>query len=195
MFADQGFKELAASNSFNDVTMAQNKVYFAPSNIFQDDPNPGLYVINADGQDKQKLIANESYVIVRTSYDELRINAGTKWYTYSLITGVTDQSDAPSSQRTRLYFDSPDGKTAAWIDDRDNKGTLVAYNKESGSDSTLTSKSGLTLPMYWLTNDYAVYRVFDGTESADYAINIKGGDPIKIVDVTNTSGIDRWFYY
>lgn len=187
-------KELARSNTFNDVILASDRVYYAPSNIFQE-TKPAIYSIKPDGSDKQIVLNKEVYKIVRADYDTLYLSAGDDWHKYVLGSPQTAVTEAPSSTDSRVYQNNPTSKFSIWIDQRDGKGVLINYDKTSSEEKTLYERGGLRLPAYWLNDKYIVYRVSDGKETADYALNIEGGEPKKITDVTDTSGITRWFYY
>ncbi len=193
-FAD--IKELASANSVNDVLMAGNRVYYAPSNIFNENPNPGLFAVNPDGGNLQTVLNKEVYNIFRTSYDTLDISIGANWYTYTLgsATAAT-ASQPPVTQYSRAYADAPNGESSLWVDTRDGKGVLLRYDKSAKADSSLVNRSGLKVPVYWLTGSHVVFRLNDGTETADFIVNVEGGDARKITDVTDTNGVDRWFYY
>ncbi len=187
-------KELASSNSFNDVMMANDRVFYAPSNIFQES-EPAMYVVDPDGKNSQKLLGKEIFSILRTDYETLYLNANNEWYEHVLGSPMAASSSAPGTQTNRMYLDSPDGKRSAWIDSRDGKGVLIGRTKDTGEETTLVDRGGLKLPMYWLNNDYLVFRISDGRETADYLLNVTGGEARKIIDTTDTSGIGRWFYY
>lgn len=187
-------KELASSNTFNDVVMAGGRVYYAPSNIFQE-TTPALHAVNPDGSNPQTILDREVYAIVRGGYDLLYLNAGTDWYGLTLGAPQAAKVQAPGSQLSRVYMDAPGGKYSLWVDERDGKGVLIRYDKTSGEEKVLTERGGLRLPVYWLNDKYVVYRVADGRETADYIMNLDGGEPRKIVDVTATDGISRWIYY
>lgn len=187
-------KELASSNYFNDVIMADGKVYYAPSNIFQES-SPGMYAVNADGGSQQTILDQEVYTIVRGGFDSLFLSAGNEWYQYTLGSPLAAKAQAPSSQTGRIYADNPAGKFSLWVDGRDGKGVLISYDKTTKEEKTLVQRGGLKLPVYWLNDKYIVFRVSDGKEIADYAMNIMGGEPRKITDVTDTAGIGRWLYY
>lgn len=187
-------KELASSNAFNDVVMAGGRVYYAPSNIFQES-TPAMYAVDPDGSDRQTLLDKEVYTIVRTGYDNLSLSAGSDWYEYVLGSPLASQAEGPSSTTGRVYLDGPSNKFSLWVDNRDGKGVLLNYDKTTKEEKTLYSRGGLKLPVYWLTDKYVVFRISDSRETADYIQNIEGGEPQKITDVTDTSGITRWFYY
>jgi hypothetical protein len=72
---------------------------------------------------------------------------------------------------------------------------LLAYDVESNKDNTVRTQGGLKQPVRWLSNNSIVYRINTESETADYAMNLDGGEPVKIRDVANTSGINTWYYY
>jgi hypothetical protein len=193
-FAD--VKELASSNSFNDVLMADGKIYYAPSNIFQDSPNPGMFVVNPDGSNQRMILNKEVYNIFHSEYDRLDISTGATWYSYELGSdGSAQSSQPPASQFTKVFADNPAKRTSLWVDTRDGKGVLLEYDKASKVDKTLVSRSGLKVPIYWLNDKYVVFRLNDGKETADFVLNTEGGEARKVTDVTDTNGVDRWYYY
>ena len=189
-------KELASSNYFNDVVLVGGDIYYAPSAAFQQDPKVGLMKVSATGDNQKTLFDKEVWNIFRTDYNTLTFSVQSDWYQYSIIDGKTISANGPPSvQLTRVYHDGPERKRSLWIDQRDGKGVLLAYNVDDKSDAIVRSQSGLTYPARWLTANAVVYRINTDQESADYVINLDGGDSKKIVDVTNTSSLDRWYYY
>lgn len=188
-------KELYSTNYFNDVLMIGGKVYFAPSSDFQDPPKPGLYSVNIDGTAQATIYDKLVWNIFRTAYDTIHINASGTWFTNKLGTGVTTAASAISPTQARFYNDSPDGKTSLWVDERDGKGVLLSFDKASGKDTILLARAGVKTPLYWLSATDVVFRLSDGKETSDYVLNVAGGDPKKVSDVTDTKGTERWFYY
>jgi hypothetical protein len=102
---------------------------------------------------------------------------------------------SPPTLKSRIYTSGPDGKKAAWTDIRDGKGVLIIYDTETGKDKVIQRQSGLVNPVVWIDDDHIVYRVATGSETADYVVNVNGGDPKKIIDVTNTIGLDSFYFY
>jgi hypothetical protein len=194
-FRDGTSKELASANSFNDVTAAGGAIYYAPSSALQTTP-ANFYKVNPDGSGVQAIFGQEVWNIFRSAYDHLVLSVQQQWYDYHLgDKAPTKLGNAPVNPSSRVYIDSPDGKHSAWIDTRDGKGVLLAYDPTAKTDTTLRNQSGVTYPVSWLTNSVLVYRVKTDQETADYALSVDGGDPVKIKDVTNSHGIDRWYYY
>ena len=188
-------KELATANYFNDVFAVRSVIYYAPSSAYNTD-KPGLFRINADGSGKQTAFASEVWNVYRTEYDKLILAVNQEWYDYKISDSKTSKlTGEPANLRFRSYVDSPDRKRSLWVDQRDGKGVLVAYDLESGNDKVVHQKSGLNDPIRWLSSDAIIFRVSTGSETADYVMSLSGGEPRKLKDVTNTSGIDRWYYY
>jgi hypothetical protein len=188
-------KELYATNYFNDVISAGGKIYFAPSSISL--PNDAkLYQIKADGSDRLTVHDKEVWNMFRSTYDHLVLSTPADWYDYTIGgTKATKLSGQPANLVSRIYVDSPDGKKSLWVDTRDGKGVLLTYDLEKKIDTILRTQSGLKKPFRWLSDKVVVYRIGTEQETADYALNLDGGEPHKIRDVTDTSGIDSWYYY
>lgn len=188
-------KELASSNYFNDVLSARGAIYYAPS-VYKVNGSVGLFKINADGTSKKTIYEKEVWNLFRTSYEKVSASSGQDWFELNLDSGgFTKANGAPPVMKSRVYVDGLNAGSSLWVDERDGKGVLVVYDFESKQDKTLHAQGGLKNPIHWLDSDHAVYRVADGSETADYVISLSGGEPKKIRDVTNTAGLDRWYYY
>jgi Tol biopolymer transport system component len=188
-------KELASTNYFNDVVSARGAIYYTPA-IYKVNGNVGLYRVNADGTNKKTVYNKEVWNIFRTSYDKLNVSVGQDWYEFNMDSETLSKVPAaPPKLKSRVYTDSPDGKQSVWVDDRDGKGTLIVYDKDTHQEKVIASQSGIKTPVRWLSNKHLTYRVTNAQETADYVVSLDGGEPKKIRDVTNTAGIDRWYYY
>ena len=188
--------ELASSNYYNDLVMIGNDVYYAPSNSYLPTAPVGYIKIRVDGTNKQTLIDKEVWNIFRSDYGVLDLSVQQDWYKYEIgDSKLTKQAKAPASLNNRIYTDSSDRKQSLWVDDRDGKGTLLLYDVTTKTDKVIKIQSGLSNPVRWLDNHTIVYRVHILAETADYVLNIDGGDAKKIRDVTHTDSADRWYYY
>ena len=188
-------RQLATSNYFNDIISAGGKVYYAPTSAFQNGVNLGVFIVYADGSGKQPLLNQESWNMFRASYDRITMAVEQDWYEYLLGDKNPNKLNGqPTSTTSRVYVDSPDTKHSVYIDNRDGKGTLIVYDTQTKTESTLFAQNGLKGPVRWLDSNTLVYRIATTQETADYALSILGGSSKKIVDTTNTSGIDRWSY-
>lgn len=188
-------KELASSNYFNDAVLIGTMVYFAPSSTYQAG-NGGLFKIDAGGNNKQTILSQEVWNLFRTSYEHLAISSDKQWYDYKLGDKTpTKLPGQPANIKSRVYVTSPDGKKNLWVDNRDGKGVLLNFDPSSQDEQTLRSQSGLKTPVRWLSDTTVIYRINTEQETADYAMSLNGGEPKKIRDVSNTGGVDRWYYY
>ena len=193
---DGGKTELAASNYFNDVIVTQNKVFYAPSDAYKDNPDTALFKSDSDGR-VNKVHDSEVWTIFQSSFNELTYDAVGEWYNYQISEdSAYVAAGPPSDRKTKLFVGDESNEKFAWVDQRDGKGVLLIHKPDdSGDDQTLVSQSGLRHPVQWLSSKHIVYRVSNSSETADYIVNIEGGEPQKINDVSNVSGTDRWYYY
>ncbi|HTE22615.1 MAG TPA: hypothetical protein VK674_06265 [Candidatus Limnocylindria bacterium] len=196
-YKDDTNNELAASNYFNDVLPVGDRIYYAPSGAYQNGVNVSLFSIKPDNTDRQVTLNKEVWNIFRTAYDKLVLSAANdEWYDYLVGQAKPAKlSGEPANLASRVYTSSPTGDQSLWVDNRDGKGVLVVYDTKTKKDKTLRSQTGLKNPISWLNENTIVYRVKTDTETADYAMSIDGGQPRKIADVTNSNGLDRWYYY
>lgn len=193
--SSQSKKEVTSTNYFNDVLAAQGSIYYAPA-AYQVNGPLGLFKTPIDSGNKVSIFGQEVWNLFRVSYDKLNIAAGQDWYEYDLSSGqLNSMQIAPEGLKSRIYVDAPSVKKSAWVDERDGKGVLLIYDVDKKEDQNLKTQSGLKNPILWLDNDHMVYRVATGSETADYVISLSGGEAKKIIDVTNTAGLDRWYYY
>lgn len=189
-------KELAASNYFNDVLAANGKIYFAPSSIYGGGTTPGFYSVNPDGTNLQAIITNETWNIFRSSYDHLVISVQQNWYDFKIGGGQPQKLDgAPIILVSRQYQTSPSGKFHLWHDKRDGKGVIIKFDQTNGKDEIVRSQSSLNPPLFWLNENTVIFRIVSDQETADYVFSLEGGEARKITDVTDTSSLERWYYY
>ena len=189
-------RELAAGNYFNGVLVAGSGVYYALPSYSINDPNANFTKINADGSSKQVLLNKEVWSIYRNSYDVLNLYKQ-DWYEYKLGGNAATKLDAePSGGLKNLTFvDSPDRSRSLWIDNRDGKSVLLAYDIASKTDKVLQTQSGLNGEVRWISNNTVIYRVQTAQETADYVLNLDGGDAKKIKDVTNSIGVVQGYAF
>ncbi len=188
-------KELASTNYFNDVMIAGGVIYYSPA-IYKINGAIGFFRIDPDGSSKKTISPKEAWNLFRTNFDTISVSLGQEWYEYHLPDGkFTKASGAPPALASRLYVEGPDNKRSLWSEDRDGKGTLLAYDHAKKSDKVLHAQSGLKTPIRWLDDDHLIFRVAGSSETADYVMSLSGGQPKKIADVTNIAGAERWYYY
>lgn len=195
-YKTQKMKELAAGNAFNDVMAIGDKIYYAPSYTFQPKDKPGFFRVNADGSGLETVEEYEVWNIFRSGYDTLVLSAQNLWSQYNVTDATTSRLNGqPGDLQNHLYVDNQAHTHSLWVDNRDGKGVLLDYDRVTQKDRKIIEESGLTNPVRWLSDATAVFRIRTADETADYVINIEGGEPRKVADVTFTSGVDRWYYY
>jgi hypothetical protein len=194
-FKTQDLKEIASSNFFNDVVILEGKVYFAPSSAYQTAGEAGLYRSDVDGSNRVQVLNKEVWNIFRSGYGELQLSTPQDWYDFRVGSQPAKLAGAPANPATRVYIDSPNGKSSLWVDKRDGKGVLLFYDLASKKDSIVRSQNGLGYPIRWLDDSTLIFRMTTESETADYALSLNGGEGRKIADVTNTGGVDKWYYY
>ncbi len=200
---DTGQKlDISTANFFNSVAVIGDKIYYAPAVDITEEgdqdktANLGLYVSNPSGSDIKRMIDQEVWNMVRTGYDTVALTTGRDWYEFKTSDNKVQRiGGAPADQKPRVYVNNSANNQSLWVDQRDGKGVLLSFDIAGNSDKVLTGQSGLGYPVRWLNNSTAVYRIKVDREIADYVVSLNGGEPRKIVDVTNTSGIDKWYYY
>ncbi len=189
-------QELAASNSFNDVLQAGDKIYYAPSAAAG--KGGGLFRVDADGGNRQTILPTEVWNLFSTSYLHMIItgSGGNDWYDYNFAGDSPVKLDAaPTNLPSRTYVPSPDATKALWVDKRGSNGVLMLYDIKTDRDKVLTQTNGLDGPVKWLSDSTVVYRIQTAQETADYVFSLDGGSPKKIQDVANTTGISKWQHY
>jgi hypothetical protein len=195
-YKDDTNNELAASNYFNDVMAIGDRIYYAPSGAYAKGINVNLFSVKADNTDRKIILDREVWNMFRTRYDHIAVSAPGSWYDYRVgDERPTALKGEPPNLKSRVYTDSPNKQKSLWVDSRDGKGVLIVHDVKSGEEKTLRSQPGLKNPVRWLNDNTIVYRIKTDTETADYALSLDGGEPKKLADVTNTDGIDRWYYY
>ncbi|MEI7632172.1 MAG: hypothetical protein WCJ60_02520 [bacterium] len=181
-----GAKELSSANYFNDAVVFRGSVYYAPSSYAIPVANVKFYKVNADGSNLTVVLDKEVWNVFRSDYDTLYLSVQQDWYELKTTGSATKLANSPTNPRSRMYKDSPDKNKGLWVDSRDGKGVLLAYNQTTKKDDIIETKSGLNAPAYWLNDTTVVYRVMDGREVADYVKSTDGGEAKKLRDVTNT---------
>lgn len=188
--------QIAASNYFNDVLVADEYVFYAPSDAYKQNPKPYLYRSNADGTQIETVFEKNVWTVIRSGINEIRFDSDQTWYSGEIQRIFNVESEAaPTEFVSRLYSTNPSGSTAAWVDRRDGQGVLLLTDTETEQDEVLISRGGLRNPIVWISDSHLIFRVVSDSETADYVINIKDGEAKKIRNVTDVSGADRWYFY
>jgi hypothetical protein len=180
-------KVLATADYFNGAQVVGDTLYYATT---QTDPAlPSHFTkISISGSSKATLLDKPVWSMLRTSPTEMSLETPDGWYTYLIGDTAARRGTAVDYANARAYTDTPDGKLTAWVDNRDGKGVIVLTDAASGAERVVASASGLQQPLRWLGAGVLTYRVVTTDETADYAVSINGGEPRKVVDVTDVDG-------
>ncbi len=177
--------QLASANGFSGTQMVGNTLYYATSAT--DPKNPSNFArIKADSSGKQILLTANVWSVLRTGYDTMKLQTNSAWYDYKVSDSKPSASTPSTTYASRFYADNPAGTKSVWVDVRDNNGVLIVHDIKTGKDTELTTQKNMQVAMYWLNDSTVVYRVAGSNEVADYAINVDGGKPMKIADVSLT---------
>jgi hypothetical protein len=184
---------VASSNLFNDILVVDDYIYYAPSKL-KNDTEKALYRVRVDGSNKTTVTNDETWAILRSSPDTITYNSNNAWYQSPIKMVTQTPVEAPDSTVSKLYTVSPFNKQiSAWVDISKKKPDLHIIN--GSADSILLSMTGLRDPLHWLSDQHLIFRVNDESGSSDYIVNINGGQPIKLTDVTDTRGIEGWLFF
>lgn len=128
---------------------------------------------------------------LQLDFDRIAFKTGQdqSWHEYNLNTDQTKSISQPSSGSNTIQYISTaegDGSKRLLIDRIDGKYTLFVKDMSTGAVTPLYGADGLGGPISWI-GDVIVYRVVNSQETADYAISLNGGKPVKITDVTATA--------
>ncbi|HMT18450.1 MAG TPA: DUF5050 domain-containing protein [Candidatus Saccharibacteria bacterium] len=185
--------DLATSNYFNDVKLIGDKVYYAVSSYAVPRDQAKLFSINVDGSDKRTLLSDQVWSIVREDYATTLFDTEkSEWYEQSNGGDLQKLDAQPAQHVPRIFTTNRTNTYASWIDVRDGKGVLLSHEIEKNVDTVVVTESGITDPAYWISEWQIIYRVNTSQETADYVVDIRGGEPRKIVDVIGNRS--RYFY-
>jgi hypothetical protein len=184
--------QLANASKIGMVLGAQKSLYYTVS-VNDADPlaRPGLYKVNYDGAGKATLLDKDVWSLYRTDYNTLTVQTSDGWYSVNMASSISAPASPPAAYVSRVYVDNAAGTQSLWTDIRAGQGTLVRYDRQPPKDAEALRQTGLVGPMRWLTDDIAVFRVVNGTDSADYAVSVLGGGQAhRVADVVNTYGFN-----
>ncbi len=183
--------QLVTAANLKTVLSAQGNIYYGAA---ADADHPTLagayYRIAPDGSNKVTILEKEIWNAYRTDYGFLSLQTTNGWYTYNITDRSATLVTTPNANAGRLYIDSQsDDNKSIWADKREGQGVLLVHNTPDGKDTIVQRQDGLTYPIRWLTDNTVVYRVANGSGTADYALSLAGGAPArKIADVVGTTG-------
>jgi hypothetical protein len=178
--------DLAAANYFNDVELIDDILYYAVSSFAVPESQAKMFAVNVNGKNTNKLIDFQVWNIFRTGYDVLLFSAvDQKWFQQTGNNPIEEVGQQPAPV-SRKFVDSPNGSRTVWVEVRDGKGVLLKSNTEEFKEEQVVSMPGLFDVLYWVNDSTVVFRVISSDETADYVLNLDGGEMQKITDVTAT---------
>ncbi len=188
--------QLASGNYFNAIARVNDFIYFAPSSIFRME-STSLKRIRADGTSEEVVMERESWSIYRKSFETLTVATSDKWFEYDIFRGERSElDDGPEDFSSKLFIANPwrDSEQAViFIGEMESQ--LMVYNSDNQAYEKTWKEAGLGYPLRWLNETTLAYRLTTESETADYAVSTRGGQPIKIKNVSKSSSIERWFSY
>jgi hypothetical protein len=178
---------LATAATFGIVRVALNAVIYQRNATAGDataSQNPELRTVAIKGGTEKSLGYNVQQVSqLDPQTVAFQISDGT-WRNYNVNTlQIKTAAAPPSATRAYLATASPDGQTRVALDTIDGKPVIIARDVGSGQEKQLYTTSGITGPLRVLDGQ-VVFRVADGTQTADYVLPLSGGAPKKMTDVT-----------
>lgn len=188
--------ELSASNYFQGIARVNEALFVAPSSLFQTEP-AGLFRWPTATSEPETIFDREVWGVYRSGLDELLIVTSSDWYRYTISEQDFEQLDGqPATVRNLLYQQNPWRQNQyTWLDTRDGQGVIELIDDEAAHESTLFEAGGIGHPMRWLNETTLIYRRVTVDEVADYVISTRQNQPIKLRNVTPTSGLERWYTY
>jgi hypothetical protein len=179
--------QLTSANDFTVSQVAKGYVYYAASS---NDPKAimGLFKIKPDGSGKKRVIDREVWTALRTAYDVFVVQTPNEWLTYHLGSEQSQASTAPASFASKSFVTDAEQKQAISLGERDGSKTIELYDITKDKTAVIHTQGGMAVPMRWLGNRALVYRVSNGSETADYVVSPAGGTARKVTDVTISSG-------
>ncbi|HSW80871.1 MAG TPA: hypothetical protein VLG40_00605 [Candidatus Saccharimonas sp.] len=178
---------LATAATFGIVRVALNSVAYQRSAAAGDataSQNPELRVVNIKGGTEKSLGYNVQQLAEADPQTlAFQVGDGT-WRNYNANTlQIKTAAAPPSAAKAYLATASPDGQTRIALDTIDGKPVIIARNVGSGQEKQLYTASGITGPLRILDGQ-VLFRIADGSQTADYILSLTGGMPKKIADVT-----------
>lgn len=185
--------ELAQTNYFAAALVAQNKVFFMPSDPYRSIDNAQLTSIDVGSGAKKSYLGGKliNYA-TRPSYGtlELQDTSGAN-FELQISTGTTKSVDRRPN--TALSFAlSPNNQLAVWTDKRDGQGALLSRNLKTNEEKVVAKVGGLTNPVRFVSDDLVVVRIATSQETADYVVSLASGRLGKISDVSNIGSVRQY---
>lgn len=180
--------QLGGAGSIGTAILYGNMAYYlqADSNTTS---KKTLQQVNINGGDKRVISEQEVAATARNDYKSFIMKTPDRWIGYTF--GDTDIHEFTGSPQATCgqYLPSPDGRQTAWVNLRAGDVDALMVRETAGNgEKNLIAQKNIQAVTRWLTNRVLMYRVDSDEETADYALSLDGGKPVKVADVAITSG-------
>jgi hypothetical protein len=179
--------QLANANQFNAVFSTRGFIYYTASST-DPDATMGLFKVKSDGTSRKRLSDDETWTALRTGYNVVSVQTPDGWRSFDIEHETFTKTGQPPTVANVPFVDNTDATASLWTEQRDGQGTLLLHNNSKNTDKVLVRQDGIAQPIRWVSDDLIIYRVSNTSETADYAVSTKGGQPHKLTDVTATFG-------
>ena len=184
-YATSKRNQLASANYFGSTVLSDDTLYYQVT-ATDPDVKSGLARVDFDGTDKKQIYEGDVWSLLRADYQTVKLQTPDKWYEYKLGTVSAVGSNPAATYVSKMFVDAPDGKWAAWIDPRDSRGVLMAYDIANAKSKEIVTERGLSEVAYWLGDRVVAYRTIINGEVNEYAVSIDGGEPKHISEVSSS---------
>ncbi|HSE61483.1 MAG TPA: hypothetical protein VLA88_04280 [Candidatus Saccharimonadales bacterium] len=178
---------LATASSFGAIRLALDSAVYQVNYVTGEQDaaskNPELRVVPIKGG-TEKNLGYQIQQIAQTDPDKIAYRkADGSWSEYNINNSQNKNASVPANpDRTFLAATSGDGQHRLIVGSQDGKVALIDRSVASGQDKILYANADITGPVRFAGN-VVVFR----QGSADYALSLRGGQPKKIVNVTQPS--------
>ena len=157
----------------------------------------GIFVRDLNTSTTKTVTTNGNAYNVLFSVDDTSVSY--QWYdsssqqsayrSFNVDSGETSLYTPDPSAENRLQFPSPDGKTVAYIEQRDGQTDLFLSDPSGANEHRLTQVGTLTgVPTWDQTGKYLLVDSVKTGETARYVVATAGGYPKKVADISIESG-------
>ena len=178
--------EIASSNYFSLSLVAQNKVFYLPSDGYREVEGSVVTSFDVNNSAKRTYLADKRiFYGTHAKYGTLELqDSDGKNYELNISSGAVKNIDRQPGEH--IYFAlKPGGGQVLWTDKRDGQGALITKLISANDERTVVKYGGLTYPVRFVGDGLAVVRVVTSQETADYIIHLPSSKMTKVVDVSN----------
>jgi hypothetical protein len=182
-----GKSDISSAPSFGQVRVADGSALYQVI-VPPSDPaagnSPELRVTPLKGG-TEKSLGYKVQQLAQVDFDRFAYQVGDgTWHEYNVNTSQVKTTSAPANP-DRVISAAPtiDGQNKLLLDRVDGKPAIVVKNVAGSQEKQLYAATGIRAPIR-IVEDTIIFRISDGSQTADYAISLSGGTPKKITDVT-----------